>query len=128
MILCPQSLQCLTLRCCIRSPEPPRIRHVMLLHVFSCTPTHTSCYAVTGSVKVLHVRHDDDGDDDDAAAAARLFSVGVRSSGRWCLYWPVPRCIDGFYTGLSPGVLTVLFWPVPKFAQAMSMFRGVGDP
>jgi hypothetical protein len=25
-------------------------------------------------------------------------------------------------------VLTVLFWPVPKFAQAMSMFRGMGDP
>ena len=89
----------------------------MLLHVFSCTPTHTSCYAVLGSLKVPHVRHDDNGgDDDDDAAAARLFPL---VSG---------QAVAGVYTGLSPGVLTVLFWPVPKIAQSMSMFRGGGGP
>ena len=125
----PTVLQCLTLRCCIRSLEPPRIRHVMLLHVFCCTPTHTSCY-----VAMLRC-YGFCGISKRPSwwwwwwwwwwwcCCCAPFCVGVRSSGRWCLYWLVPRCVDGFYTGLSPGVLTVLVWPAHKFAQAMSMFR-----
>ena len=104
MIFCPHSFAVFDLTLLYTFPEPPRIRHVMLLHVFSCTPTHTSCYAVLGSLKVPHVRHDDNGgdDDDDDAAAARLFPL---VSG---------QAVAGVYTGLSPDVLTFLYWPVPR--------------